>query len=260
MIKVLMVEDDETVCSAFEIAIHNHAKFMLVAKTGSQTEAMQILKSEKIDVILLDLELEEGDGIHLLDDMRRALKVLLEIITVTNTSSEAVLSCVREKGSDFIYQKQNGAYSPVNVLEIIEMTLPYYKRKLSNRQQRLAAEYNVEREKEYRQTYVEHEIEKLGFRPKKKGTIFISEAICMLLDAKVPENVQITNDIYPKISRKHQSSIGSVEKCIRNAIERVWQNSELALLKTYYPFYWDPNTGRPTNAEFIKNMAAKLKE
>lgn len=127
-----MVEDDEMVCRSFQVAIRNNAAFSLVGKTGSQKEAMQMLLSLNVDVMLLDLELDEGDGMHLLEEMRAKLERLPEIITVTNTSSESVLSCVRELGSDFVYQKHNGAYSPENVLEIIQMTFPYYQNKTAD--------------------------------------------------------------------------------------------------------------------------------
>ena len=100
------------VCRSFQVAIRNNAAFSLVGKTGSQKEAMQMLLSLNVDVMLLDLELDEGDGMHLLEEMRAKLERIPEIITVTNTSSESVLSCVRELGSDFVYQKHNGAYSP----------------------------------------------------------------------------------------------------------------------------------------------------
>ena len=147
-----MVEDDEMVCRSFQVAIRNNAAFSLAGKTGSQKEAMQMLLSLDVDVMLLDLELDEGDGMHLLEEMRAKLERLPEIITVTNTSSESVLSCVRELGSDFVYQKHNGAYSPENVLEIIQMTFPYYQNKTADQTQVLAAEYSLEKELIFWQT------------------------------------------------------------------------------------------------------------
>ena len=122
--------------------------------------------------MLLDLELDEGDGMHLLEEMRAKLERLPEIITVTNTSSESVLSCVRELGSDFVYQKHNGAYSPENVLEIIQMTFPYYQNKTADQTQVLAAEYSMEKEREYQRVYIRRELEKMGFTAQKKELIF----------------------------------------------------------------------------------------
>lgn len=167
-----MVEDDEMVCRSFQVAIRNNAAFSLAGKTGSQKEAMQMLLSLDVDVMLLDLELDEGDGMHLLEEMRAKLERLPEIITVTNTSSESVLSCVRELGSDFVYQKHNGAYSPENVLEIIQMTFPYYQNKTADQTQVLAAEYSLEKEREYQRVYIRRELEKMGFTAQKRGTYF----------------------------------------------------------------------------------------
>lgn len=259
MIKILMVEDDEMVCDSFEIAIKNNAEFSLVNKTGKQNEAMNILQTMEVDVMLLDLELEEGDGIHLLEEMKQTMESLPEIITVTNTCSESILSCVRELGSDFVYRKKNGAYSPENILEIIQMTFPYYKGKMANRTQVLAAQYSMEKEAEYQLAYVRRELEKMGFLPQKKGTFFLAEAICFMLNQKVRSKVQITNDVYPAIAKKYGASIGGIEKAIRDAIDRVWKKTDIATLTAFYPHQWDDEMGRPTNAEFITNMVDKFR-
>lgn len=96
MINILMVEDSVTIQEAFEIAIKSNPRFSLIGMTGKQSEAMQVLLSMSVDVMLLDLELEEGDGIHLLEEMQQKMEHFPEIITVTNTCSESILSCVRE--------------------------------------------------------------------------------------------------------------------------------------------------------------------
>ncbi len=258
MIKILMVEDDEMVCRSFQVAIHNNAAFSLAGKTGSQSEAMQMLLSMKVDVMLLDLELEEGDGMHLLEEMRAKLDRLPEIITVTNTSSESVLSCVRELGSDFVYQKHNGAYSPENVLEIIQMTFPYYKNKTSDHTQVLAAEYSMEKEREYQRVYIRKELEKIGFTTQKRGTYFLAEAISIGMENKERRKLQITNDIYPVVAERNGVSIGGVEKSIRDAIEYTWKEADMKKLILYYPYTWSEQIGRPTNAEFVSNMIEHL--
>lgn len=259
MIKILLVEDDEIVRNSFAIAIHSNSKFSLVGMTGRQNEAMEILMAMDVDVLILDLELEEGDGIHLLEEMNLKLEKMPEVISVTNTRSETILSYVRERGVDFVYAKNNNSYSPQNVLEIIEMTLPYYKKKLADKTQSLAAEYNIEKEQEYQQTYVEHELEKMGFKSKKLGTVLLAEAICIMMNAKSNQMIQVTNDIYPVIAAKREITSASVEKSMRNAIERVWKHTDMAMLERFYPYYWDCESGRPTNTDFIFNMSEKLK-
>ena len=259
MINILMVEDNVVIREAFEIAIKSNSKFLLVGMTGKQSEAMKILLSVQVDVMLLDLELEEGDGIHLLEEMQKRISQFPEIISVTNTSSESILSCVRELGSDFIYQKNNSAYSPDNVLEIIEMTYPYYRKKQTSHMQVLAEEYSMEKEEEYQRVYVQRELEKMGFLPQKRGTAFLAEAICLMLEMKEPQKVQITKDIYPVIADKYEASVGGVEKSMRNAIERTWKHTDIAQLAVLYPREWDSEIGRPTNAEFIAAMVDKFK-
>ena len=260
MIKILLVEDDVKVCDAFAIAIQSNPKFTIVGMTGKQTEAMNLLLTMDIDAMVLDLELEEGDGIHLLDEMNLKLEKLPALVSFTNIASERTLQYIREKGVDFVYAKNNPAYTPPMILDIFERITPYCKRKTAATMHVLAADYNLKKEIEYQFSYVEHELEKMGFKPKKQGTVLLAEAICIKMNAKPNQVMQVTNDIYPVIAANRNTTSANIEKNIRGAIERVWKQTNIATLERFYPFQWDSESGRPTNTDFIFNMAQKLKE
>jgi two-component system response regulator (stage 0 sporulation protein A) len=69
----------------------------------------------------------------------------------------------------------------------------------------------------------------------------------------------ISKYLYPKLAEKHQTSAINIERGIRLAIERAWRNSTNETLNKLYGNAVDPKKGRPTNAEFITNVAQKLK-
>ena len=69
VIEILLVEDDKNMCEAFEFAIRRNKKFHLAAQTGKQHEGLELLRKGKMGVVILDLELDEGDGINFLNDM-----------------------------------------------------------------------------------------------------------------------------------------------------------------------------------------------
>jgi len=90
-----------------------------------------------------------------------------------------------------------------------------------------------------------------------KGQIYIREALVLaLFDSKATTNM--SHNIYAHIAAENKSNVKAVDKCIREAIEDIWCNNDAEKLKALYPFDWSAEAGRPTNAEFIKNMAGLI--
>jgi two-component system, NtrC family, response regulator PilR len=68
--QVLIVEDDNELCDLLKIVLDQLDHRYFTANT--LTSARELLKSEKIDVMLLDLYLPDGTGIDLLSDLRNS--------------------------------------------------------------------------------------------------------------------------------------------------------------------------------------------
>jgi len=98
---------------------------------------------------------------------------------------------------------------------------------------------------------IDNLLKRLGFSFGLKGTRYLRDVISLELEDQVPLAV-----IYAKAAARHNSNERAVEKDIRVAIENAW--SVDMDRKKLYPFEWSEDTGRPANAEFIKNMVALL--
>ena len=72
-------------------------------------------------------------------------------------------------------------------------------------------------------------------------------------------HIHVSSEIYPMIAETYHTTRDGVERGIRNAIESVFTGASVTELHRYYPFPYDEERGRPTNAEFLKNMAERLK-
>lgn len=106
---------------------------------------------------------------------------------------------------------------------------------------------------------ITEELVLMGFRQGQIGFNNIVEAICMIAQIKQGQQIRITSDIYPKVAARQCSTVRNVERTIRNAIESVWKRSNLQTLQEMYPYPCDNLNGRPTNAEFLINMAGKFR-
>lgn len=99
----------------------------------------------------------------------------------------------------------------------------------------------------------------MGFRQGQVGFNNIVEAIGLITQIGQGKQIRVTSDIYPKVAARQCSTVRNVERTIRNAIESVWKRSNLQTLQEMYPYPCDNLNGRPTNAEFLINMAGKFR-
>ena len=107
---------------------------------------------------------------------------------------------------------------------------------------------------------VERELVRMGFRQGQTGFYNIVEAIILITQIERGRPIRVTSDIYPRVAAYRGSTVCSVERTIRNAIESVWKRSNLRTLQEMYPYPCDNLNGRPTNAEFLINMAGRFRE
>ena len=107
---------------------------------------------------------------------------------------------------------------------------------------------------------IERELVRMGFRQGQSGFYNIVESILLITQMQRGQPIRVTSDIYPKVALRRGSTASSVERTIRNAIESVWKRSNLRTLQEMYPYPCDNLNGRPTNAEFLINMAGNFRE
>ncbi len=256
-IKIMMVEDEESVRREFREELGNLSHMKIVCETGSEKKALDYLRFHKVNVIILDLELEEGDGVSMLDGIKEVEGEKPFIVVVTNTGSNVTLNYMRENGADYVYRKMNVSYSPKRVLSIIGKIFPYQHYSYLSGAHPLVEYFNEEKTDRLMRRYVEQALMDIGFRRRRSGFVYMVDAILMIMKNK-GSALHITNDIYPAIAEAHHTTRENVERCIRGAIEATWTRTDIRKLERYYPFPYDEEQGRPTNFNFLTNMAARL--
>lgn len=257
-VEIMLVEDEPDVREDFRKALALYQVMSLVYETDSELQALDYMETHTVDVLILDIELREGDGLSLLGQIETRGLEKPFIIVVTNTGSKVTLSYMRAHGADYIYQKANRAYSPVKVLSVVEKIYPYQRIEDSRRCAHAVTAFSQVKEDEITRKYIEDELEKLGFRRRQVGFAYTVEAIFVLIRDK-EHRLRASRDIYSLIAQQHHTTKNSVERGIRNAIESTFTEAQIEVLHYHYPFPYDEKKGRPTNTEFLKNMAERLR-
>lgn len=256
-IKILMVEDERYVVEQYRSLMESQPGISIVYDTGSEKNALRYLSHHEVDVMILDLELLEGDGVSLLAEIEEQDMEKPFTVVVTNTSSNVTLSYLRAHGADYVYQKMNASYSPLRVLSVIQKIYPYQRFIRPGKDHPLVTEFTQQKEELVMRASLECELEMMGIKRNMVGFGFLVEAI-MLYIKSPEERVHITNEIYPEVAEIMHTTSMAVERSIRCAIEATFTRADIIRLHRYYPFPYDDERGRPTNSQFISNMAKRI--
>jgi two-component system CitB family response regulator/two-component system response regulator DctR len=89
MINVLIVDDDPMVAELNKRYVESIANFKVVAVVYNGEDALKILKSKKIELLILDIYMPKLDGISLLEEMRKNfLKTDVILVTAATEVNE----------------------------------------------------------------------------------------------------------------------------------------------------------------------------
>ncbi|MFF8844471.1 response regulator [Streptomyces sp. NPDC015127] len=89
-IRVLVVEDDPVAADAHALYVGRVPGFAVVGVAHSRAEAVRVLERAEVDLLLLDLYLPDGHGLHLVRSLRAAGHST-DVIAVTSARDLAIV-------------------------------------------------------------------------------------------------------------------------------------------------------------------------
>ena len=96
-------------------------------------------------------------------------------------------------------------------------------------------------------------IKKMGVSPAILGYKYINEALKMALDDNTILDA-ITKRLYPDIAKKFGTNPNAVERMIRRACEKSYENMPLAMRDAIFSNTVCGYRGKPTNSEFLATL------
>ena len=126
--KLLLIEDDNKECEKFRKIAEKRENIEFIGITNSATEGLKMLKNNVPDGIILDLELNagQGSGFEFLQKLKELkLKAIPKIVVTTNVYSDSVYDYLHENKVDFIFYKKQESYSIENVINTLLLLKGY---------------------------------------------------------------------------------------------------------------------------------------
>lgn len=190
--------------------------------------ALELLRSEKPDVLIIDTELPEIDG--------------LTVLRKAGTDRPPVILCISTLNSYYVSQsaQELGAWLTLTKPFRMEFALSHVENML-----RLLQE-PVKRDP---QSIIAHHLDRLG------ANIQLLR-VGISLFAQDPEQ-KLIKELYPAIAQRCEGeSTGLIGKAIERAIKAAWKNRDSQVWEEYFP----DAVKCPTNKVFIKQLADFLAE
>ena len=253
-IKVLLVEDDMEECNKYKAICDKRGDINLVAVTNSAAKAVEYLKYYKPDAVILDLELNngEGSGFEFIENMaKQSVAKRPNIVVTTNVCSDSVYDFCHKNKIDFIFYKKQLNYSQEKILNTLLLLSGYENEK--------TVEYGVDErvEEDKIMDKINKELELIGISSHLQGKKYLCDAIYFVIKND-KEDSKIS--IIQHLVGKYKKSNSTISRAMQNAILHAWRISSLEDLTTYYTARINYETGVPTPTELIYYYADKIKK
>lgn len=255
-IGLLVLEDEIKIAHQYKELSKRHPLVKYLGSTSSASEALEMCKKLKPNSIVVDLELQQGEGTGLdfLKSLREhPLSPKPYIIVVTNNVSSSTHKIARNLGADFIITKNQKDYNAKMVLDLFRTYNETYNccddELYENKKTQLEAALEYRTRLKER---ISEELDLIGISPRVKGRKYLRDAIELTCDKERP-------NLSAMIAKSYSVSTPSVERAMQGAINRAWNTTDTETLEKQYTAYINPDRGHPTATEFIFYYADKVK-
>lgn len=112
-VRVMVIDDSLTVRTVFSRMIDREADLAVIAQAGTAEQALMVLRSTKVDVILLDLEMPGMGGLEALPQILATAggAEVLVVSSLTADGAEATLTALQMGAADTMLKPRPGGFN-----------------------------------------------------------------------------------------------------------------------------------------------------
>jgi len=257
--KVLIVEDEAKYSGALQVSIAKSENFSVLAVTDSEEKAYKYIQTGLPDVVIVDLELSEGDGVSLLKrirDTERQLDVKPYLLVITSYGNNRVMEKVKDELADFVLRKHNLSFSPKTVLDHLDMMSNLFD---CNRNPEIAQIDSSLEKEELIRARINRELDRYYISHGSSAKDYLAEAIYEILRHSKSNQIKI-GKIFTVVGIKFGKEPQAVDKAIRRLLHNAFLKTDPEDIEKVYAPYIDIERGVPTNKEFILYVANKIRD
>jgi two-component system, response regulator, stage 0 sporulation protein A len=263
-ITVLISDDNREFATTLSNYLEKDEEIEVIGMAKDGEEAIEMIKSLKPNVVLLDVIMPHLDGLGVLEqinsmDMEKPpICIMLSAVGQDKITQKAI-----SLGAQYYVVKPFDIQVLIHRIKELKNYQPATNRGSSFVLKETKAQYidipqSEKKSQENLEALVTNVIHEIGVPAHIKGYQYLREAIMMVVNDIDIIN-QITKQLYPEIAEKYHTTPSRVERAIRHAIEVAWGRGQQETVENIFGYTVSASKGKPTNSEFIAMIADKLR-
>ena len=105
--RVLVVDDERSMRELLSIVLRRDGYEVLIAEDGAA--AVEVLKKERIDILITDIRMPQMNGVDLLREAKRIAPDIVSIVMTAFASTETAVEALRLGAADYVHKSPNAA-------------------------------------------------------------------------------------------------------------------------------------------------------
>lgn len=264
LIRVAIAEDNLLLRDQMKESLESAGDMKVVGCTENGSAVLALVSETAPDVLLCNMVMAGMDGYAILEQLDEArLAKKPRVIALSSLSRDDFVVHAMELGAQYYMVK------PIDmkvlrrrVLEVGRLSLPMEEKAASVPTTALVQgprPHGIARaaDKVGITNRVTSVLLTLGMPPHLQGFQFMRDAVLLALEK--PERLSaLTKGLYPLIAQRCETSVLSVERSIRHAIEVTWSRGRIEAMDTIFGRRVCNLREKPTNGEFISLLTEVL--
>lgn len=242
-IKLMVIDDNRDFCRLVKDYTEHIDKIEYCGAAFDGISSLELIRSRRPDVILLDNVMPQLDGIGVMKHLRNfESNTKPKVVAITASPTETYLTEISRLGADYVISRN------MDINEMINRCILVTKK---TKTQKLEKNDDLE-------NLITSAICTLGVPAHVNGYGYMRTSIDKVI--KKPDLMQsVTKGLYPEVAKIHKTTPSKVERNIRNAIDIAWSRGDKQAYKKMFGTTLDFSKPKPTNSEFIAMVADKLR-
>ena len=217
MLNILIVEDDihqlSQIVNTLSFKDYN-LKIYCIASSGE--EALSLIKTKDIDIIILDLKLSGMSGVDLIREIEHENLVQYKKSIIVISGDSILIQEIYN--SYYVYTCLLKPFNTEELFSAIEQII-------TNRVQ-----YSNIKEK------IRNELDKLQFNPIYDGTRYLEDCIFQIYVLGESNLDNLSQKVYPMLADKYNKTSGTIYGNIKQSINAMFYDCNEELLKDYFKY------------------------
>jgi two-component system response regulator PilR (NtrC family) len=105
--RVLVVDDERSMRELLSIVLRRDGYEVLIAEDG--VAAVELLKRERVDILITDIRMPQMNGVDLLREAKRLAPDIVSIVMTAFSSTETAVEALRLGAADYVHKSPNAA-------------------------------------------------------------------------------------------------------------------------------------------------------